>query len=572
MNETKPNISAIYNSTEKNINETIEKLTKRIEKHKEKLNDPKRKMSFFDKMSANSSIKNYQEQISSLRELSQLMNSLYFSENNKHELPDDIKAHFDDLCSKLSDEEVNELGKIVNSNLKNANKENKDNIKNASSNVQKLLRKLKLTDKEFLVYEGSRFKDSISYKNATLQIERELLSNLTPEYVFLHQDSKEVSLPIEEQILLSNIEKMIKSGTLDKSNSVKAIVDNFSQIKDSFISKEKYNNVLVDILNIISEINNIKDSYINPVVDFLKELEQKYKKELEKTNNFLSKFNFNDVKNQIEDKNKVEEQENRENNNMMIYQNLAYELEKVQSETPNNYQKISELKEKMRIFASSSGLTKTQLDLADTKGKTKYHTDIEDNKAKAKYAMYRISYEEELKKNVMTEIREFAISKLKEEGAFNEEYEVKNGDVYSKPIDKETMIKRKMDELMKMADMSPVERGLYDFKRLGIINNNATVDDLSSQQLEEIKNNYSDSVFHFVENYKAWKDRENIKPQANTIYKEYIQYRASLKDKKQFLSFSEYAKQMHNIENMSDTMVNEDLIAEMREQSKGMGR
>lgn len=54
------------------------------------------------------------------------------------------------------------------------------------------------------------------------------------------------------------------------------------------------------------------------------------------------------------------------------------------------------------------------------------------------------------------------------------------------------------------------------------------------------------------------------KSQANTIYKEYIKYRACLKDKTQFLSFSEYAKQLHNIENMSNIIVDEELQEEMR--------
>lgn len=52
--------------------------------------------------------------------------------------------------------------------------------------------------------------------------------------------------------------------------------------------------------------------------------------------------------------------------------------------------------------------------------------------------------------------------------------------------------------------------------------------------------------------------------QANTIYKEYIKYRACLKDKSQFLSFSDYAKQFHSIENMNDTIVNEELKEEIR--------
>ena len=58
---------------------------------------------------------------------------------------------------------------------------------------------------------------------------------------------------------------------------------------------------------------------------------------------------------------------------------------------------------------------------------------------------------------------------------------------------------------------------------------------------------------------------QQISPlQANTIYKEYIKYRACLKDKSQFLSFLDYAKQFHNIENKNETAVNEGLKEEIR--------
>ena len=71
--------------------------------------------------------------------------------------------------------------------------------------------------------------------------------------------------------------------------------------------------------------------------------------------------------------------------------------------------------------------------------------------------------------------------------------------------------------------------------------------------------------------YKDWKARETAKPKADTIYKEYIKYRTSLKNKNDFLSFTDYAKQMHKIENMSDTMVDESLKEEMRETLQEQG-
>ena len=57
----------------------------------------------------------------------------------------------------------------------------------------------------------------------------------------------------------------------------------------------------------------------------------------------------------------------------------------------------------------------------------------------------------------------------------------------------------------------------------------------------------------------------------NNKYKEYIKYRTSLKNKNEFLSFSDYAKQIHKIENMSDVMVDENLKEEMRETLQEQG-
>lgn len=235
MNESKFNISDLYDSAQRNINEKIEDVNKKIIKHKEKLNDPKGKMGFFDKMSANSSINSYRNKLHDFNELSQLMNRLYFLDSSKHELPSEVIQQINVLGSMLSVEERTELDKTINNTLRNANNRNKDNIKNTALSVQKLLNKLKLNDKPFIIFRGSKAIDNISYEKAVLNIRNELLNNLVSSHIFLPQDSKDVVLPIEEQILLSDIEKMINGGALDKNSNVKDIVNNFSQIKDSLI-------------------------------------------------------------------------------------------------------------------------------------------------------------------------------------------------------------------------------------------------------------------------------------------------------------------------------------------------
>lgn len=65
----------------------------------------------------------------------------------------------------------------------------------------------------------------------------------------------------------------------------------------------------------------------------------------------------------------------------------------------------------------------------------------------------------------MAELREDAIRELERNNAFDENYEIVNGDIRSMAMDKEGMIRRKMEELMQLAEMTPEERGLYDFKK-----------------------------------------------------------------------------------------------------------
>lgn len=251
---------------------------------------------------------------------------------------------------------------------------------------------------------------------------------------------------------------------------------------------------------------------------------------------------------------------------------MAYELEKALTENPDDLQRINEIKAAMQDFARKFDVSEQELDLARNNGIAKYQSEAKAQKSKVDAAKAKIEYEDELKKTVMMEIREEAIRELESSKAFDDSsYEARNGDVYAAPIDREAMIQRKMDELMKLAEMTPEERGLYDFKKSGIIKGNATIEDLTEQQLNDIRIGYSDNAYSFMADYKDWKAREAVKPKANTIYKEYIKYRAGLKDKNQFLSFSDYAKEMHKIENMSDIMVDDNLKEEMRETLQGQG-
>lgn len=571
MKDTEVSSLDIYRSMEKSISEKLEKLSSKIERNKEKLNGPG-KVGFVDRLSMNSENKSHEEEIRKLTELSKAMSNLKFSESSKYKLPEVVTSSLDDISSLLTVEETAELRNVVNSSLRSANKEKKDNVRNASLEVQKILGKLGLSDKAFLVYDGLDYKKSISFEVATKEMEKELLSDLTAEYTPININKSEVSLDSSESILISRIEEMISKRELEPTKSINNIVANITEIKDAMLTREKANRITLKISNAMTELNKITEIDITMIKIFLSKIQNKYQKELDKANKFVSKFDFSNIKEQIETKEAKENKETEKENRITTYENLAYELEKALAETPDDLQKINEIKAAMQDFARKFDIPENELDLARNNGKAKYQSEAKAQKAKVESAKAKIEYEDELRRTVMAEIREEAIRELETSKAFEDSsFEARNGDVYAEPINRETMIQRKMDELMKLAEMTPIERGLYDLKKQGRIKNDATVEDLTPQQLNDIRIGYSDNAYSFMADYKDWKTRENVKPKADTIYKEYIKYRTSLKNKNDFLSFTDYAKQIHKIENMSDIMVDENLKEEMRETLQEQG-
>ena len=559
------NSYSIYKSLEKSIEDRIKYLKERLDKNVEKLNSGE-KLGFSTKMGLNIDNNNYIDEIRKLTEFNKTISNLRFSESEKYKLSSELASSLDDISSLLSNEETNELGNIINLCLRNSNKSKKNSIETASVEAQKILNKLKLDDKKIQIYEGLDYKESITYSVAVDEIKKDLLKELTPDYTPINRTKSDISLNGNESSLINNIEEMIVNNELEQNKSVKNIVENISEIKDAMLLREKAKRIILKISNVRNELNKITEIDVSMISNYLTKLENNYKKELDRTNKFINKFNFSDVIKQIDDKAAKDSKETEKQNRMAIYENLAYELEKVLEETPNDLQKINEIKVAMQDFVRKYDISVNELDLAKNNGKVRYQSEAKAQKAKVESAKAKIEYEDELRKTVMAEIREEAIRELESSKAFDDNfYEVRNGDVYAQPIDKEAMIQRKIAELMKLAEMTPIERGLYELKKAGVVKNDATVEDLTPNQINDIRIGYSDNAYSFMADYKDWKKRESMKPKANTIYKDYIKYSASLTDKSEFLSFENYAKQIHNSENMSEIIVDESLKEEMRD-------
>ena len=439
MKDTEVSSLDIYRSMEKSISEKLEKLSSKIERNKEKLNGPG-KVGFVDRLTMNSENKSHEEEIRRLTELSKAMSNLKFSESNKYKLPEVVTSSLDDISSLLTVEETAELRNVVNSSLRSANKEKKDNIKNASLEVQKILGKLGLSDKAFLVYDGLDYKKSISFEVATKEMEKELLSDLTPEYTPININKSEVSLDSGESVLISKIEEMISKRELEPTKSINNIVANIAEIKEAMLTREKANRITLKISNAMTELNKITEIDITMIKTFLSKIQNKYQKELDKANKFISRFDFSNIKELIEAKDAKENKENEKENRITTYENLAYELEKALAETPDDLQNINEIKAAMQDFARKFDIPENELDLARNNGKAKYQSEVKAQKAKVESAKAKIEYEGELRRTVMAEIREEAIRELETSKAFEDSsFEERNGDVYAEPINRETL-------------------------------------------------------------------------------------------------------------------------------------
>ena len=133
---------------------------------------------------------------------------------------------------------------------------------------------------------------------------------------------------------------------------------------------------------------------------------------------------------------------------------------------------------------------------------------------------------------------------------FEETYEFRNGDAYLANLDKEAIIKHKMGEMQRFAKMTPEERGLSILKEKGKISRDATLENLTPQQLSDMRYAYRDSSYPYIMEYKKLKQESDDKEERrkpNTLHKEYLRYRASCIDKTNFLTFREFVNKKYNL-------------------------
>ena len=555
-----------YLAIEEKIKKLIEKNVDRKKELTEKLQNKQTKQ--LEKVGIKLDLLLITNELKKQQELLKTLSSLHhYIHSDKYTFPTELVEQFEDLGTFLNKEELEQLRSAVNNELYKANSKEKKDLKEKIESTRNVLNKLGLSDKPLLIYDfGHEVKGKTTYQDAVQIIERDILKALSVDSVFIHQKNK-TDQGWSDTPLIFKIEDMISNNQLEHSKNVDSIISNFSKIRQMFILSEKCQNILTLSPIIRIELSKISEFDTSGIIDFLLNLENKYKKERKKANEYLEKFDFGDIKEQIESKEAKDAKEKLTSDKILSLQRLVCQLEKLKSGGPNNQAEISRTKAQIQHL-KAAGLTKEQIKLAETNGKADYDREVRGNKA----LPAKEEYEEQLQK-AMSDLRKAAEGLVEED----ESYLIKNGGDSFSAEDKESRVQEKIKELIKWANISPEERGLREWKKMGILKQNATLDSLTSSQLNSLRIGYSDATLGLTD-YKKLKQREKDSPFANTIYRAYIKYRADCQALGEPpLTFSNYAKSQFGVYGAEDYMymVDSDLLKmgnQMENPDKGFGK
>lgn len=546
------NNSDLLLSMQKNIGERLQRTDAKLERTKDKLENGK--VSIIDKMFLKNDLKSLQQEHTNLVALNQKLSSFTHNNQAQTSLPSDVKSALDSLGTVLNNEEITNLNAVIKSTIDNLNKSSKQGIENDAKEIEKLLKSLKLENNNFLLYNSyNQYQNSqTSFIIALEKIKKQEFMGEKEQYKVIHQDGTPL---ISDDIASfnSSLEELKQNKFFQNDKQAKNIIDNSNQIKEAYKNKVLSYNTLRKLDSCMDSMKN--DPSLNDIKLYLEKVKNNYVKAYEKSNSYLEKFNIESLKDkykkEIEKQREEKMREETKQTGMTLYQELTYELQKTIANDPNNLNKIEDIKKQMREVKANYKLDNLNLSDAEFKGKTKYTNEV--SKEKAVIELSNESRLNEYNENKQAEIalREAAIKELQYSNNNKAiEYDVKDGDVYQKE-EAESLIKAKMDELREMANLSVEERGLLMLKKRGYIDKDATVSMLSPQQLNDIRIGYSDSALGLTD-YQKYKKQQT----SNSIYKEYLIYRAKNQDKNEYMSFSQFAKAKYNL-TMDESKLNE---------------
>ncbi len=527
------------------INKRKETLQEKNKKWTKELQDGK--MNILDQLITKKDIHTNQKKI---EKFDNLIKKIYQFENETKSFTEDklfsnLKVEIENLTSYLTPKESEELIKIVSKEILTLRGEEQKKVSVLIEEIKNLLNLLNLSSVDFKIEGTSLF---VKYDHFMEEIKKATLEKISTSSPYLNIKPKQNI--VFDYTFIDELAEMLTNGKIKETPETKKLKNNISQIKSSWHLKERMEFAIASLDKVLIIISkDLQDVDMIKLVKYLETLKQKYLKDFQKLNTYLNGFNLAPYKQKVEEEMKLKTLQKDHERALLEYANLFYELEKVLNEEPNNYDKKMAIELQMRNLTSTVKLSNDALLDAKSKGTLKYYAEKNEKQALKKGMAEKIKTKRDYLEEENRIFREEAMRQLKDDN-FEETYEFRNGDAYLANLDKEAIIKHKMGEMQRFAKMTPEERGLSILKEKGKISRDATLENLTPQQLSNMRYAYRDSSYPYIMEYKKLKQESDDKEERrkpNTLHKEYLRYRASCIDKTNFLTFREFVNKKYNL-------------------------
>lgn len=527
------------------INKRKETLQEKNKKWTKELQEGK--MNILDQLITKKDIHTNQKKI---EKFDNLIKKIYQFENETKSFTEDklfsnLKVEIENLTSYLTPKESEELIKIVSKEILTLRGEEQKKVSVLIEEIKNLLNLLNLSSVDFKIEGTSLF---VKYDHFMEEIKKATLEKISTSSPYLNIKPKQNI--VFDYTFIDELAEMLTNGKIKETPETKKLKNNISQIKSSWHLKERMEFAIASLDKVLIIISkDLQDVDMIKLVKYLETLKQKYLKDFQKLNTYLNGFNLAPYKQKVEEEMKLKTLQKDHERALLEYANLFYELEKVLNEEPNNYDKKMAIELQMRNLTSTVSLSNDALLEAKGKGTSKYYAEKNEKQALKKGMAEKIKTKRDYLEEENRIFREEAMRQLKDDN-FEETYEFRNGDAYLANLDKEAIIKHKMGEMQRFAKMTPEERGLSILKEKGKISRDATLENLTPQQLSDMRYAYRDSSYPYIMEYKKLKQESDDKEERrkpNTLHKEYLRYRASCIDKTNFLTFREFVNKKYNL-------------------------
>lgn len=499
-----------FRAIDKKVEEEIDKNQTRIDKKKEQIRNPKKKPSLFEKLGNDSDLKRYQERGSALTQISQKVYQLRFMESDTYSLPEHILDSLNAIAAFLPENEQKELTSLVREAVRNSSKGKKEKVDELNKQITKLLKNAGIENSKLFVHD--RYGNTLSSAPIGLDYALDKASSQLKQqfkgefFIITPGELEDNYLSLTEEVMLKELNEIRNDEAFNKDPDLEGVCKHYYELEREFKARAKAEQMNLLISNTVTDLSRETTVDFSKVIDYLNKLSKMNQRLIERATKYIEQYNFDKINEKIREKRKEEEKQNAHQAAYQNYAELAYELETVLINDPNNYERINEIESMMREVARTSDLSNGDLQMASIEGKERYYNETRSKQAIRESIQENMDAVHEMKAESQRYLREEAIRLLESRGAFDDLNEVRNGDVYTNHDAVEALIERTMEELKSAPTYTASE-----------------------------------------------------KEQATNIYRDYIRYRANLEDKTQFMTFSQYARNVHGMDYVTEEMVEEEV-------------